>query len=222
MGDCGGGFHGPRYHTYGFNAQAYYYFYSCVSFERQTRPDRVSYYSRFVRAGTHTVVYSAMAATAGSFVLPPAHAWVAMQPEVMGLSESGRFSVALGKLADKERYVSDIKGAPKNCPTSCQKDCDVQTGKCNRVSALTALIHAAKACDVADLSKACRSVDVHSPASCQSSCAKTVHDMVGQAKCMASLPSAAGMLMQRLVTLCNTDAKSPLFMSANGRGDNGH
>eukprot|EP01048_Picozoa_sp_COSAG05_P014853 COSAG05_NODE_1721_length_4213_cov_2.835197_3_plen_553_part_00 len=217
---CGGSFRRPQYQTYGFNAQAYYYFYSCVSFERQTRPDRVSYYSRFVRAGTHTMVYSATAATAGSFVLPPAHAWVAMQPEVMGLSGSGHFSIGLGKLTDKERF-SDIEGVPQNCPSSCKKDCDVQTGKCNRVSALTTLIHVAKACNIVELSKACRSVDVHSSKSCQSSCAKTVHDMVQQSKCMVSLPSTARLLMQKLVTLCNKDAMSPLFMGSK-RGDNGH
>ena len=51
-GGGGGGFGGGRRQLQAArDFGAYWYFFSCTTFERQTRPDRVSYYSRFVRAG---------------------------------------------------------------------------------------------------------------------------------------------------------------------------
>lgn len=54
--------------------------------------------ARFTRfpAGTRVVSFAAVAATPGSFVLPPVKAWVEEQPELMGLSEAGVFIVCPG------------------------------------------------------------------------------------------------------------------------------
>jgi len=144
MGMGGGGMMPPpmppnRYGGGGggsFDAGAYYYFFSCTSFERQTRPDRVSYYSHFVRAGTHSVTYQAMAATSGTFVLPPAKASLAMQPEVMGLSAGGTFAVSRTPLSPAQQFLP-VAEAPVDCPIGCPNDCDVTTGQCTAASELT-------------------------------------------------------------------------------------
>lgn len=97
----GGGGPPPSLHIdYGM----YLHWFSCTSFVRQTRPDRVSYVSRWVSAGTHSVTYSAMAATSGTWVHPPAQASVALQPELMGMSAAGSFRVSRLGLSDSERY----------------------------------------------------------------------------------------------------------------------
>ena len=121
----------------GFDAGAYFYWFSCTSFQRQTRPERVSYYSRFVRAGTHSMTYQAMAATSGRFVLPPAKASLASQPEVMGLSAGGAFAVSRTALSPAEQFLP-VGRAAVDCPADCPSDCDVTTGRCNAVAALTA------------------------------------------------------------------------------------
>lgn len=121
-----------------FDAGAYWYFFSCTSFERQTRPDRVSYYSHFVRAGTHSMTYQAMAATSGQFVLPPTKASLAAQPEVMGLSAGGSFTVSRTALTPAQQFLP-VRGsqAPMDCPATCPNDCDVTTGQCNPAISLT-------------------------------------------------------------------------------------
>jgi len=65
----------------------------CVSFSRETRKDRVSFYSGYAYAGTHTLSFEAMAVTRGTFVLPPSRAMLTLQPEVMGLSAAGHVIV---------------------------------------------------------------------------------------------------------------------------------
>jgi len=121
-----------------FDAGAYWYFFSCTSFERQTRPDRVSYFSSFVRAGTHSMTYQAMAATSGQFVLPPTKATLAAQPEVMGLSAGGSFMVSRTALTPAQQFLP-VPGsqAPMDCPATCPNDCDVTTGQCNPAMSLT-------------------------------------------------------------------------------------
>ena len=75
----GGGPMGGRRQLQMADFGAYYYWWSCTSFQRTTKTDRVSFYSQFVRAGTHSVTYQAMAATSGQFVLPPAKAALVLQ-----------------------------------------------------------------------------------------------------------------------------------------------
>ena len=67
-----------------------YYFYPwwfnpfpIVEYQR----DKVSCRSSYLSPGTYECSYYVRAVTSGVFVVPPAKAQVAMQPEVMGLSE---------------------------------------------------------------------------------------------------------------------------------------
>ena len=80
---------------------AYFYgwWWYCPSFQRETKTDRVVYYfPRGIRAGTRTLSYEAVAATVGQFTLPPAQALIVTQPEVLGLSAGGTFTVSAGQL----------------------------------------------------------------------------------------------------------------------------
>ena len=119
----------------GFDFAAYRWWFSCTTFQRQTRPDRVTYHSTFVKAGTHSVSYQAMASTSGSWVLPPAKASVLLQPELMGMSASGTFNVSRTALTAAERHFPLPSSAgprvPVDCPEACLDDCDVFTGACN-------------------------------------------------------------------------------------------
>jgi len=98
-------------------------------------------------AGTHTVTYQAVAATRGVFSLPPAHAFVDDQAELMGLSQAGTIVVVDEKsqeapdAADPDGLLK-LLGAlgveprrqvqPKNCPGGCPNGgvCQVSTGTC--------------------------------------------------------------------------------------------
>eukprot|EP01048_Picozoa_sp_COSAG05_P000373 COSAG05_NODE_10_length_39559_cov_64.255423_7_plen_452_part_00 len=119
----------------GFDFAAYRWWFSCTTFQRQTRPDQVTYHSTFVKAGTHSVSYQAMASTSGSWVLPPAKAFVLLQPELMGMSASGTFNVSRTALTAAERHFPLPSSAgprvPVDCPEACLDDCDVFTGACN-------------------------------------------------------------------------------------------
>jgi len=69
----------------------YFYFYRAFSV-KEFRKDKVVFYGQQLFAGTHTVTYTALVNTEGEFVLPPAHAWDSLQPELMGLSAGGVFT----------------------------------------------------------------------------------------------------------------------------------
>jgi len=126
---------------------------------RETYADRVTWTSwQTLRAGTHTLSYQATAATRGIFVLPPAHAYVENQPELMGLSQAGTIVVAgggmvgtnkggLGALAvpdgtDSTAVMSflrkinvhpqTISAVAKSCPGGCPNGgvCQLDTGTC--------------------------------------------------------------------------------------------
>jgi len=114
------------------------------------RPDRVLWSSQnYLPAGTHTVSYQATAATRGVFVLPPAHAYVNGQPELMGLSKGGTVVVAGASpnspaLPDPRKPASVLtflarlgvhpakEEAPRGCPGGCPNGgvCQLSTGKC--------------------------------------------------------------------------------------------
>merc|ERR1712113_142943 len=98
-------------------------------------------------AGTHTVTYQAIAATRGVFTLPPAHAYVDDQPELMGLSQAGTIVVmddGLQKVPDpldptevmnflKKLDIEPCETIrPKSCPDGCPNGgvCQVATGTC--------------------------------------------------------------------------------------------
>lgn len=60
---------------------------------QQTRPQRVTFEWQRLLAGTHVVALRAVAATPGTFALPPAKAYAVREPELMGLSAAGSFEV---------------------------------------------------------------------------------------------------------------------------------
>merc|ERR1740121_3202418 len=100
------------------------WFYACTTFERETKKDRVRFYSDFLFAGTHTVQYEAVAATRGEFVLPPTRAAVVLQPEVMGASASGVLRISD---ASSKGSPAELSSAPKQCPSDClgRGRCDI-------------------------------------------------------------------------------------------------
>jgi len=69
----------------------YFYFYEAFSIT-EFREDKVVFYGQQLFAGSHTVSYTALVNTEGVFVLPPSHAYDAIQPELMGLSAGGVFT----------------------------------------------------------------------------------------------------------------------------------
>lgn len=66
-------------------------------FEHQEiRDDRVVYSSQYMTAGSHTTSYVARATTAGTFVVPPAHAEEMYNPGVNGRTGGSSFTVVRG------------------------------------------------------------------------------------------------------------------------------
>ena len=111
----------------------------CTSFTRETKKDRVTWYAPFIRAGTHDLTFEAIAATRGTFVLPPARAVAVMQPELMGLSAAGAFVVVDGSdeaaalAAQADADAAAAASAPQlSCPSDClgRGECDTTTGIC--------------------------------------------------------------------------------------------
>jgi hypothetical protein len=198
---------GRRMQYGGADFGAYYYWFSCVSFARQTRPDRVSYYSRFVRAGTHSVTYQAMAATSGTFVLPPAQASLALQPEVMGLSASGSFEVSRTPLTAAQMALPPAT-APLGCPESCPDDCDVETAVCTPAAPATVAIAAGAgaaggACSVAAMQAECGTVDVKDPRNCLTGCYALVKTRRAQCDDVIRATPALADQMTKFADMCS-------------------
>jgi len=80
---------------------------------RETMADRVLWASggRF-SAGTHSVSYQAIAATRGTFTVPPAFAYVDDQPEILGLSQASRIVIADGPTVSPLRRLQSACQAP--------------------------------------------------------------------------------------------------------------
>lgn len=106
--------------------------------------DRVTWRAHYLRAGSHSVSYRALAVTPGIFVHPPAKASVASQPELMGLSGAGAFVVLKEPLPPAEaaaflaanKVPAPGKVVPKTCPR-CARDeiCNLRTGECQKEEA---------------------------------------------------------------------------------------
>lgn len=103
-----------------------------------TAPQAVTFRFSYLRAGTHTVRFKAVAATSGTFVLPPAKAYVRQQPEVMGLSAAGQL-VVCGKATGGCTSAGgsgagggSTAAAAKGCPGDCNGNgaCNLVTGAC--------------------------------------------------------------------------------------------
>ena len=102
----------------------------CTSFRRELRTDRVAYYSAWAHAGTHTLSYQAVAATAGNFSLPPARAAASLEPELMGLSAGGDLLVGA---RGTPHAALPLLPPPLACPgRGCtgRGVCNARTGTC--------------------------------------------------------------------------------------------
>jgi hypothetical protein len=92
-----------------------------------TSPASVLFSFSYFRAGTQTLRFKAVAATSGVFTLPPVKAFVQQQPEVMGLSPAGTFTVC--PTADTCAAAQQQLGAAE-AAKACPKDCS-GNGTCN-------------------------------------------------------------------------------------------
>jgi hypothetical protein len=114
---------------------------------QSTSPSLVKFTFSYLSAGTVTLKFKAVAATPGRFVLPPVKAFAVSQPEVMGLSAAGNFSVcpvkrpAAAATADAAPVAGQTPvpwcsedgaqpGDPLAVPKACPKDCSLN-GVCN-------------------------------------------------------------------------------------------
>lgn len=99
-----------------------------------TAPDRVTFRFSYMRAGTHTMRFRAVAGTSGAFVLPPVKAFVQQQPEVMGLSPAGSLTVCpKAESCPAAAAAGPSAAAPaKACPKDCNGNgaCNLATGTC--------------------------------------------------------------------------------------------
>lgn len=148
--------------------------------------------------GTHSVTYQAIAATEGQFVLPPAQAKLALQPELMGLSAAGSFQVSRATLTTFQAQLPP-PGTPADCPANCPGDCDVQAGACTPAASVTVPIAASGAapaggCDVGAMTQQCGSVDVADPRFCKSACHLLVVGMLSA--CQEAAPAVAAHMQQ--------------------------
>jgi len=99
---------------------------------QETMPAVVKFRYSFMGAGTHSIRFKAIAATPGTFILPPVKAYVEKQPEVMGLSAGGKFTVCGARAASCDTSDQPPPAAPKRCSADCNGNgvCDLATGAC--------------------------------------------------------------------------------------------
>ncbi|GMH44586.1 hypothetical protein BSKO_12538 [Bryopsis sp. KO-2023] len=105
-------------------------FFSFTCPDQETEPSVVTFRYNSVNAGTQTVNFRAVAATAGTFTLPPVKAFVNEQPEVMGLSPGGELKICSG--ASCVAVEDAPPKTPKSCPNDCSDNgaCDLDSGVC--------------------------------------------------------------------------------------------
>jgi hypothetical protein len=108
-----------------------YWWWRCTSWSRETRKSSVSFYAAWAHAGSHELTYDAVAVTRGLFALPPAKAFAALQPEVMGLSAGGALQVSVGLGALRPLLATNASSV-RPCPGGCsgRGTCDGATGTC--------------------------------------------------------------------------------------------
>jgi hypothetical protein len=80
-------------------------------------------------AGTSSVTVTSVAATAGTFVVPPVRAFADQQPELMGMTAADRIVVCDD--CRRPTYAGPPL-APKPCANDCSGHglCNLQTGVC--------------------------------------------------------------------------------------------
>jgi hypothetical protein len=98
-----------------------------------TSPASVLFSFSYFRAGTQTIRFKAVAATSGVFTLPPVKAFVQQQPEVMGLSPAGTFTVCpTAETCAAAQQKVGAAPAAKACPKDCSGNgaCNLANGVC--------------------------------------------------------------------------------------------
>jgi hypothetical protein len=98
-----------------------------------TSPASVLFSFSYFRAGTQTLRFKAVAATSGVFTLPPVKAYVQQQPEIMGLSPAGTFTVCpTAETCAAARQQPGSVAAAKACPKDCSGNgaCNLASGVC--------------------------------------------------------------------------------------------
>ncbi|CAD7702674.1 unnamed protein product [Ostreobium quekettii] len=98
---------------------------------QETRPDVVTFQYNELAPGTQAVTFRAVAATVGTFSLPPVRAFVIDQPEVMGMSAAGSIEICSGENCEAEVQIANM-GQMKACPNDCSGLglCNLEKGKC--------------------------------------------------------------------------------------------
>lgn len=96
---------------------------------QETRPSLVRFSWMHLQAGAISLTFKAVAATPGTFVLPPARAFALQQPELLGMSAGGKFRVCPGACSGS---VVAAYSAPRSCPKDCSGNgmCNVAKGVC--------------------------------------------------------------------------------------------
>ncbi|KAG2434214.1 hypothetical protein HXX76_007940 [Chlamydomonas incerta] len=113
--------------SWGYFYRWYFWFPICPA--QETRPSVVTFNYLSLRAGTSSVVIKAVAATAGTFVVPPIRAWVDEQPELMGSTAGAKITVCADCAGPT---YGALPPPPKPCPADCSGNgvCNLKTGKC--------------------------------------------------------------------------------------------
>ena len=131
LGGGGGGGGGGPAPMWPWSQGGCYWWWRCTSWSRETRKSSVSFYAAWAYAGSHELTYEAVAVTRGVFTLPPAKAFAALQPEVMGLSAGGALQVSEGPGALRPLLAANASSV-RPCPGDCsgRGTCDGPTGTC--------------------------------------------------------------------------------------------
>ncbi|KAF6261957.1 hypothetical protein COO60DRAFT_1458856 [Scenedesmus sp. NREL 46B-D3] len=98
-----------------------------------TSPASVLFSFSYFRAGTQTLRFKAVAATSGVFTLPPVKAYLQQQPEVMGLSPAGTFTVCpTAQTCAAAQQQPGTAAVAKACPQDCSGNgaCNLASGAC--------------------------------------------------------------------------------------------
>jgi len=118
---------------------AFWWWWWPVCPSQETRPSVVTFHYDYLTAGTSVLEIKAVAATVGEFVLPPIKAYADRQPEVMGMTAGGNFSVCatgLGAVGGGSGACGvellPLAQAPVACPNNCSGNgaCNLDTGAC--------------------------------------------------------------------------------------------
>eukprot|EP00753_Platysulcus_tardus_P014165 PLAT4159.1.p1 GENE.PLAT4159.1~~PLAT4159.1.p1 ORF type:complete len:2166 (-),score=949.07 PLAT4159.1:54-6551(-) len=116
----------------------------------QARPDRLTWYTPRLPAGTYVLRYRAVARTQGVYIAPAAKAFAVEQPEVYGLSSRAKLAVTEGELGaaavqalrsehDFPPTAAELAANARDCEGGCPNGgfCDTVTGSCKCAAAYT-------------------------------------------------------------------------------------